>query len=140
MAATPETVKKLAAGGRHSVIVQAGAGEGPAFRTASSRRPGRRIVASAADVYASRHRPEGSPAEPTELPLLRRGSLLIGLLVAARGRGRRWPATGVTAFAMELLPRISRAQTMDVLSSQANIAGYKAVLSRPTSTAASCRC
>ena len=63
----------------------------------------------------------------SELPSLRRGTILIGLLAPHEGVDAL-AATGVTAFAMELLPRITRAQTMDVLSSQANIAGYKAVL------------
>jgi NAD(P) transhydrogenase subunit alpha len=58
---------------------------------------------------------------------LRRSSILIGLLAPHEGVGSL-AQTGVTAFAMELLPRITRAQTMDVLSSQANIAGYKAVV------------
>jgi NAD(P) transhydrogenase subunit alpha len=67
--------------------------------------------------------------EATELPLVRRGSILIGLLNPYDEEGiDRLAATGVTAFAMETIPRISRAQTMDVLSSQASIAGYKAVL------------
>jgi H+-translocating NAD(P) transhydrogenase subunit alpha len=59
--------------------------------------------------------------------LLRRGSIVIGLLAPHEGV-EPLVTTGVTAFAMELLPRISRAQAMDVLSSQGNIAGYKAVI------------
>jgi NAD(P) transhydrogenase subunit alpha len=127
VAATPETVKKLTAGGRHAVTVETNAGTGASI-------PDREFAAAgaslgcAADVYAGSdivlkvQRPTDA-----ELPLLRRGSLLVGLLtphqdMAALAR------TGVTAFAMELLPRITRAQNMDVLSSQANIAGYRAVL------------
>ena len=63
----------------------------------------------------------------SELPLVRRGSLLVGLLSPDVGV-QLLAETGVTAFAMELLPRITRAQSMDVLSSQGNIAGYKAVV------------
>ncbi len=63
----------------------------------------------------------------SELPALRRGTILVGLLSPHEGVDAL-AATGVTAFAMERLPRITRAQNMDVLSSQANIAGYKAVL------------
>jgi len=123
VAATPETVKKLAAGGRHNVIVQAGAGERAAIRDSDYEAAGARIVPGAADVYSQSdivlkvRRPEAQ-----ELPLLKRGLL-------APHEGVDGLATaGVTAFAMELLPRISRAQAMDVLSSQGNIAGYKAVL------------
>ena len=128
VAATPETVKKLAAGGRHSLIVQAGAGERAAIRDSDYEAAGARIVPGAADVYSQSdivlkvRRPEAQ-----ELPLLKRGSLLIGLLAPHEGVDGLATA-GVTAFAMELLPRISRAQAMDVLSSQGNIAGYKAVL------------
>jgi NAD(P) transhydrogenase subunit alpha len=127
VAATPETVKKLTAGGRHTVTVETNAGTGASI-------PDREFAAAgaslgcAADIYSGSdivlkvHRPSDA-----ELPLLRRGSILVGLLtphqdMAALAR------TGVTAFAMELLPRITRAQNMDVLSSQANIAGYRAVL------------
>jgi NAD(P) transhydrogenase subunit alpha len=82
----------------------------------------------AADIYAQAdiilkvRRPEDQ-----ELPLLRPRSIVIGLLAPHEGVDPL-ARTGVTAFAMELLPRISRAQSMDVLSSQGNIAGYKAVL------------
>jgi NAD(P) transhydrogenase subunit alpha len=128
VAATPETIKKLTTGGRHSVLVQAGAGEGAAIRDADYQAAGATIVATAADLYNRSdivlkvRRPE-----ERELPLLRQGSLVIGLLSPHEGIDGLARA-GVTAFAMELLPRISRAQAMDVLSSQGNIAGYKAVL------------
>jgi NAD(P) transhydrogenase subunit alpha len=128
VAATPETVKKLVAGGRHAVIIQAGAGERAAIRDSDYEAAGARIVPGAVDVYGQAdivlkvRRPEAQ-----ELPLLKKGSLLIGLLAPHEGVDGL-AASGVTAFAMELLPRISRAQAMDVLSSQGNIAGYKAVL------------
>jgi len=128
VAATPETVKKLSAGGKHTVIVQAGAGERAAIRDTDYQAMGAQILASAAEVYSQSdivlkvRRPE-----ERELPLLRKGSLLIGLLSPHEGV-EGMAGAGVTAFAMELLPRISRAQAMDVLSSQGNIAGYKAVL------------
>jgi H+-translocating NAD(P) transhydrogenase subunit alpha len=127
VAATPETVKKLVAGGRHTVIVESGAGAHASipdteFVTAGA------SIGCAADVYNQSdimlkvRRPEEG-----ELPLLRRGSIVVGLLSPELGIAAL-AQTGVTAFAMELLPRISRAQAMDVLSSQGNIAGYKAVL------------
>jgi NAD(P) transhydrogenase subunit alpha len=128
VAATPETIKKLAAGGRHSIAVQAGAGVNAAIPDADFAAAGGTIVSSAAEIYSQSdivlkvRRPERS-----ELPLLRRGSILVGLLSPHEGV-EDLVTSGVTGFAMELLPRISRAQAMDVLSSQANIAGYKAVL------------
>jgi H+-translocating NAD(P) transhydrogenase subunit alpha len=127
VAATPETVKKLAAGGRHTVVVQAGAGEGAAIRDSDYEVAGARIVASAAEAYQSDIVLKVRRPEPSELALLRRGGLLVGLLSPHENLDGL-VASGVTAFAMESLPRISRAQAMDVLSSQANIAGYKAVL------------
>ena len=130
VAATPETVKKLAAGGKHSLVVQAGAGVRAAVRDAEFQAAGATIAASAADIYAQSDivlKVRGP--EASELAALRRGSILVGLLnpydaagVAALAR------TGVAGFALEWLPRITRAQAMDVLSSQANIAGYKAVV------------
>jgi len=128
VAATPETVKKLAAGGRHIITVQSGAGAGAFIPDADFQSAGAQLSCSPADVYAQSdivlkvRRPESA-----ELPLLRRGSVLVGLLAPHEGV-ETLAATGVTAFAMERLPRITRAQSMDVLSSQANIAGYKAVI------------
>jgi len=126
VAATPETVKKLTAGGRHTVIVENGAGieasvTDNAFTAAGA------TLGCAADVYQSDIVFKVQRPRDSELALLRRGSILIGLLSPHLDIAPL-AATGVTAFAMELLPRITRAQTMDVLSSQANIAGYKAVL------------
>src|SRR3954471_10683845 len=128
VAATPETLKKLAAGGRHTIAVQAGAGITAAITDADFAAAGGTIVPSAAEIYSQSdivlkvRRPE-----PSELPLLRPGTILVGLFSPHEGV-EDLVASGVTGFAMELLPRISRAQSMDVLSSQANIAGYKAVL------------
>jgi NAD(P) transhydrogenase subunit alpha len=128
VAATPETVKKLAAGGRHAIAVQSGAGVRAAIPDDDYAAAGATIVATAADIYSQSdillkvRRPDR-----TEISQIRPGSILIGLLSPHEGV-EDLVGTGITAFAMELLPRISRAQTMDVLSSQANIAGYKAVI------------
>jgi NAD(P) transhydrogenase subunit alpha len=130
VAATPETVRKFVHGGRHQVTVQIGAGHGASIPDADYEAAGAVIAPAAADVYARAdiilkvRAPEAS-----ELSMLRRGSIVIGLLNPHHASAiEALAATGVTAFAMEAVPRITRAQTMDVLSSQANIAGYKAVL------------
>jgi NAD(P) transhydrogenase subunit alpha len=87
-------------------------------------------VASAAEVYSQSQivlKVRGPDAK--ELSMMRKDAVLLGLLVPHQADGiAALAAHGLTAFAMEKLPRISRAQSMDVLSSQANIAGYKAVL------------
>ncbi|MBI1965143.1 MAG: Re/Si-specific NAD(P)(+) transhydrogenase subunit alpha [Betaproteobacteria bacterium] len=130
VAATPETVKKLAASGLNAVLVQSGAGAGASIPDDQYAAAGATIVKSAAEVYGQAgivlkvRAPDAG-----ELAQLRSGQVLIGLLnphdrAAAEALARK----GLTAFPMELLPRISRAQSMDVLSSQANIAGYKAVV------------
>jgi proton-translocating NAD(P)+ transhydrogenase subunit alpha len=127
VAATPETVKKFTTGGRHTVIVEKNAGACASIPDASFAAAGASLGCAAdvyrtADIILKVRRPLDS-----ELPELRPGSIVIGLLSPHEGV-ETLARTGVTAFAMELLPRITRAQTMDVLSSQANIAGYKAVL------------
>ncbi len=128
VAATPETVKKMLAAG-HVVMVQQGAGAGASIPDADYQAAGASLV-SAADLYAQAEiiLKVRAPT-PEELAKLTANKVLIGLLspyqadlVAAYAK------QGITAFAMEKLPRTSRAQAMDVLSSQANIAGYKAVL------------
>ena len=126
VAATPETVKKLTAGGRHTVIIENGAGLGASITDEAFAAAGA-TLACAADVYQSDIVLKVQRPQPSELSQLRRGGILIGLLSPHTDMAPL-AATGVTAFSMELLPRITRAQTMDVLSSQANIAGYKAVL------------
>jgi NAD(P) transhydrogenase subunit alpha len=126
VAATPETVKKLTSGGKHTVLVQAGAGVAAAIPDEAFTAAGA-TIGSAADAYSQDIVLKVRGPEASERPLLRRGSILIGLLSPHEGIDPL-VAAGVTAFAMEMLPRISRAQSMDVLSSQGNIAGYKAVL------------
>jgi NAD(P) transhydrogenase subunit alpha len=128
VAATPETVKKLLATG-HKVSVQTGAGSGASIPDAEYQAVGA-TMASAADIYAQSEivlKVRAPSAD--ELAKLNKGTVLIGLLnphnpdlVASYAK------QGIAAFSMEKLPRTSRAQAMDVLSSQANIAGYKAVI------------
>jgi NAD(P) transhydrogenase subunit alpha len=130
VAATPETVKKLTASGHHAVVIEAGAGAGSSIPDEQFTAAGATLVSSAPEVYQQadiilKVRAPGSQ----ELGPLRRGQILIGLLNPHDKDGiAALAGQGVTAFAMEALPRISRAQNMDVLSSQANIGGYKAVL------------
>ena len=130
VAATPETVKKLAAGGFNKIMVQSGAGAGSSITDAEFAAAGAGIAASAAEVYAAAElvlKVRGPDAG--ELAALRKDQILVALLAPYRTEGLQALAgRGVTGFAMEWLPRISRAQSMDVLSSQANLAGYKAVM------------
>ncbi|MGE3510972.1 MAG: Re/Si-specific NAD(P)(+) transhydrogenase subunit alpha [Vicinamibacterales bacterium] len=130
VSATPETVKKLTAGKFHQVLVQSGAGLGASVPDRDFEAAGATIVTTAADVYASAElllKVRGPDA--SELAGLRPGTILIGLLTPHDTSGiAALSERKVTAFALEKLPRITRAQAMDVLSSQANIAGYKAVI------------
>ncbi|SCY73357.1 NAD(P) transhydrogenase subunit alpha [Nitrosospira sp. Nl5] len=130
VAATPETVKKFTAKGFHVVLVQSGAGAGASIPDEAYQEAGASIVASAAELYGqSQIVLKVRGPEPGELAMMHKDAVLLGLLSPHQAEGIETLARhGVTAFAMERLPRISRAQSMDVLSSQANIAGYKAVL------------
>jgi NAD(P) transhydrogenase subunit alpha len=130
VAATPETVGKLVQKGRHTCIIQSNAGTAASMPDTSFEAAGAVIVPHAADVYSqSDVILKVRAPEPSELALLRRGLILIGLLNPHDEAAiEKLAETGVTAFALEAVPRITRAQTMDVLSSQANVAGYKAVL------------
>ena len=130
VAASPETIKKLTAAGHHTVLVQSGAGVAASIPDELFTAAGATIVASAANVYAQADIVLKVRGPDTgELAQLKSGQTLIGLLNPHNKDGIASLAkSGVNAFAMEALPRISRAQSMDVLSSQANVAGYKAVL------------
>jgi NAD(P) transhydrogenase subunit alpha len=130
VAATPETVKKYAAKGLHAVLVQSGAGKGASIPDDAYREAGASIINDAGELYGqSRIVLKVRGPEPGELAMMRKDAVLLGLLSPHQSEGIEALARhGMTAFAMEKLPRISRAQSMDVLSSQANIAGYKAVL------------
>ena len=130
VAATPETVKKLTAPGHHKVLVQSGAGVAASIPDSEFAASGASIVGSAAEMYAQSEivlKVRGP--EATELAMMRKDGILVGLLAPQQvSQIEAYAKHGLTAFAMELLPRISRAQSMDVLSSQANIGGYKAVI------------
>jgi NAD(P) transhydrogenase subunit alpha len=130
VAASPESVKKLAGMGL-SVVIESGAGAGAHFSDEEYREAGAEIapdVSAAlrdADVLFTVLRPGRD-----QVAELRRGAMLVGLLAPYGGREdfEAYAGAGIDAFSMELLPRISRAQSMDVLSSQANLAGYKAAV------------
>src|SRR5512147_1694025 len=127
VAATPETVKKLV-GGKHSVIVQSGAGVAASFPDeayiAAGAALGSATEALGADMVLKVRLPTAE-----ELPQMKRGAALVGMLEPFNNDGiAGMNGVGLTAFALEAAPRTTRAQSMDVLSSQANIAGYKAVL------------
>ena len=127
VAATPETVKKLKAQG-HDVCVESGAGVASSAPDDLYRAAGASIVdaagAWAADLVLKVRAPLSG-----ELAVLRSGATVVGMLNPFDREGlQRLAQTGVTSFALEAAPRTTRAQSMDVLSSQANIAGYKAVM------------
>jgi len=117
------------------MVVETGASDGASIPTRPSD-AGAEIAPDAASAYADadivlkvRH-PTTSAEESDELALMKRGAVLIGILnpYANRDRLPAYAEAGITALAMELVPRITRAQSMDVLSSQANLAGYRAVV------------
>ena len=130
VAATPETVKKYTAKGVHKVLVQSGAGAGASIPDSAYQDAGATIVTDVAELYAqSQIVLKVRGPDSSELAMVRKDAVLLGLLSPHHKEGvDALVQHGLTAFAMEKLPRISRAQNMDVLSSQANIAGYKAVI------------
>ncbi|MFP4098036.1 MAG: Re/Si-specific NAD(P)(+) transhydrogenase subunit alpha [Alphaproteobacteria bacterium] len=129
-AASPDTVKKYVARGV-SVVVESGAGQGAAYTDKDYKDAGAKIAKSfsetvkGADVVLKVQAPSKE-----ELKSLKKGALLIAMLAPYANDAilQDCAKAGVTAFSMEFVPRITRAQTMDVLSSQSNLAGYKAVL------------
>ena len=128
VAATPETVKKLVAAG-HTVLVQAGAGLAASMPDADYTTAGASVVATAGEAFAAELILKVRAPQEAERSSLRQGQIVVGMLNRFDTEGLAALAQcGVTAFALEAAPRITRAQSMDVLSSQANIGGYKAVI------------
>ncbi len=127
VAATPETVKKLVAQG-HVLRVQQGAGLNASATDEAYAAAGAELVARDA-AFASEIVLKVRPPDAAELALLQPGAVLVGMLNPFDRDGlQRLADARLTAFALEAAPRTTRAQSMDVLSSQANIAGYKAVM------------
>jgi H+-translocating NAD(P) transhydrogenase subunit alpha len=127
VAATAETVKKMKGLGA-DVCVEAGAGTSSGIPDSEFAAAGATITNDAckdADVVLKVRRPAAS-----ELAGYKKGALVIALMdpYGQEAAVREMASAGITAFAMEFLPRITRAQSMDVLSSQANLAGYRAVI------------
>ena len=136
VAATADSVKKLVALGA-TVAVESGAGLGSAVTDEAYRAAGAEVAPDAAtalqgaDVVLKVRRPlRSGEGEIDELSLIPRGATLIGVLEPYDDADSlaAYAAAGIESFALELVPRITRAQSMDVLSSQANLAGYRAVL------------
>src|SRR5487761_498608 len=128
VAASPDTAKRLVGQGL-AIVVERGAGAGAAYTDdaygAAGAQLGDAAAALGADIVLKVQRPTAD-----ELKAMKSGAVLVAMLAPLQHKDevQAYAKAGVTAFAMELVPRITRAQTMDVLSSQANLAGYKAVL------------
>jgi NAD(P) transhydrogenase subunit alpha len=135
VAASPETVKKLIGLGLE-ITVETGAGTAASFPDEAYAAAGATIASDAASaidgaaIVLKVQRPQLAAEGLDELALLKPGTVLIAILQALQNKDdvAAYAAAGVTAFSMDLIPRITRAQAMDVLSSQANLAGYKAVV------------
>jgi NAD(P) transhydrogenase subunit alpha len=136
VAATPETTARLTKLG-FEVLVESGAGEGASFRDADYEKVGARIVPAAAalwgdsDIVLKVQPPEPHPtAEVHEAELLREKGVLVSFVWPAKNGELidRLAERQATVLAMDQIPRITRAQKMDALSSMANIAGYRAVI------------
>ena len=127
VAVTPETARKLTGQG-HTVRIQSGAGVAASATDEAYSAAGAEIT-DAAGAFGCELVLKVRAPSAAELPMLKAGSALVGMLNPFDGEGlQRLATAGVTGFALEAAPRTTRAQSMDVLSSQANIAGYKAVM------------
>ena len=127
VAVTPETAKKIIAQG-HTVHVQSGAGVAASVTDAAYEAVGAHITDAAGALGAELVLKVRAPSA-AELSHMKSGSALVGMLNPFDAEGlQHIAAAGLTSFALEAAPRTTRAQSMDVLSSQANIAGYKAVM------------
>jgi len=129
VALVPEVVRKLTSQGL-DIVVQRGAGAGALIPDSQYEEAGAKLVDDAGSVYSSDVVVKVAPPTAEEIVRLKGDAVLLGFLQPlTNGEGvRALAAAGVTSFALEAVPRISRAQSMDALSSQANIAGYRAVL------------
>jgi H+-translocating NAD(P) transhydrogenase subunit alpha len=134
VAIVPQVVGPLTKEG-HDVVVQAGAGQAAGFPDDAYTQAGARIIADAAAVAAeaamvAKVQPPGNRGGVNEAALLKHGSTYVGFLAPLANPKvvNEFTQRKVTSFAMEYIPRITRAQSMDALSSMATVAGYKAVI------------
>jgi H+-translocating NAD(P) transhydrogenase subunit alpha len=129
VALVPEVVSKLKAKGL-DVVVQSGAGSDALLTDSAFVEAGARISADAPEVWGCELVVTIAPPDPEQIRALGAGSILVGFLapLSSPQTTRALADAKATAFAMEAIPRISRAQSMDALSSQSNVAGYKAAL------------
>jgi NAD(P) transhydrogenase subunit alpha len=130
VAATPASVKKIIGLG-YEVVVETNAGQRASFPDSQYESTGARITADAAELWSQADVVLTiAPPSPGQLDLMQEDAVLIGFLWPARNKEllARLQRKGITALAMDCVPRISRAQKMDALSSMANIAGYRAVI------------
>ena len=135
VAASPDTVKKMIALGLEPVV-ETGAGTAAAFPDAAYEAAGATIAKDAASACADAklvlqvQRPQLGEGKADELAYLKPGTTLVAILSPLQNREdvEAYAKAGLTTFSMDLIPRITRAQSMDILSSQANLAGYKAVI------------
>ncbi|WP_025140330.1 Re/Si-specific NAD(P)(+) transhydrogenase subunit alpha [Achromobacter sp. DH1f] len=127
VAATPETVKKYV-GGKHTVVVERGAGSAARYLDDAYEAAGA-TLGTAQDALGAELVMKVRAPSPAELPQMKSGTVVIGMLDPFDAEGlQQMAGAGLIGFALEAAPRITRAQSLDVLSSQANLAGYKAVL------------
>ena len=135
VAASPDMIRKVVGNGL-DVMIETGAGTKAMLPDTIYENAGASIgrdaneTYSEADIILKVGAPLVEGEEINELSMMKNGAVLIGLLNPLQNKAAvdAYAQAGITAFAMELLPRISRAQGMDVLSSQSNLAGYKAVI------------
>ncbi len=129
-AASPDSIRKLISNG-FSIRVEAGAGSESFYSDDDFREAGAEIAPDAEDLYAkSQWILKVRPPTEAEADMIRENTAIVSLMnpFGSRSLVEKLAARNVTVFALEMVPRISRAQSMDVLSSQANLAGYKSVL------------
>jgi NAD(P) transhydrogenase subunit alpha len=136
VAATPDTVKKLVKE-KLEIVVEAGAGEAASFLDKAYEAAGAKLTTDIKDAWATAdiilkvtEAAENADLGKHEADAMKPGAVLLGVMSPHRNvpMVKKLQANKISTFALELVPRITRAQSMDVLSSQANIAGYKAVL------------
>ncbi|MCA9561057.1 MAG: Re/Si-specific NAD(P)(+) transhydrogenase subunit alpha [Myxococcales bacterium] len=131
VAATPDSVQRLLKQGFAEVLIERGAGREAAYADSAYAEAGARLVDDAATVWAEADLIlKVRPLEEHEVPLVREGQHLISFIWPAQNEAlvKALAARGATVLAMDCVPRISRAQKMDALSSMANVAGYRAII------------